>query len=305
MKKATLKDIANLAQVSVATVSYVLNNVTTQTIPEETRCKVLEAAKELQYIPNLAARSLVMQKTRLIGILINRSDNEGYWKKFRYAALIEYLERKLTERGYHIVLSSIDASSPKLDIISERKLDGVFLVDVKSDNFHTISRLFTAGVPLIVIDSLIDDSLFYKVINDYEQIFTKLTTSSTASNYYLVVDDYNNMELMTSIKELSSLHIDHIHTMTNEKELERFILKQEGRQGIIINEYISVLAAKYTDASTLTVICNAGCPEIVPVDAESFSCGERKSKIALELMIQLIEDPRSVDTDKYIRVQAE
>ncbi|HIW32809.1 MAG TPA: LacI family transcriptional regulator [Candidatus Paenibacillus intestinavium] len=305
MKKATLKDIANLAQVSVATVSYVLNNVSTQTIPEETRCRVLEASKELQYIPNLAARSLVMQKTGLIGILVNRANNEGYWKKFRYAALIEYLERNLTERGYHVVLSSIDASAPRLDIISERKLDGVFLIDVRSDTFHHISRLFSVGVPLIVIDSLIDDSLFYKVVDDYEQLLTKHITTPTSSNHYLIVDDFNNIELVSSIKKVSALAIEDIHVMSNEQELRLFLNRQKGRSGIIINEYISVLAAKYTDPSTLTVICNAGCPDIVPTQAKLFTYGEQKYEVTLELMLKLMNNPLSGSSNKYIKIQAE
>ncbi|URN95210.1 MAG: LacI family transcriptional regulator [Candidatus Pristimantibacillus lignocellulolyticus] len=293
MKKATLKDIARLAQVSIATVSYVLNKVSTQTIPYETRCKVLEAAKELHYVPNLVARSLVMQKSGLIGILINRSTPEGYWRKLRYSALIDYLERQLTEQGYHVVLSSLDATSPKLDIISERKLDGVFLVDVKSDIFHHISTLFSTGVPLIVIDSLIEDPLFFKVVDNYQQIFSEILNTSNQTNYYLVIDNFNNVEQLASIKQYSNLCEEDIHIMTNETELQRFLLKQEGKQGIIINEYISILVAKYKKASTLTVICNAGCPEIVPAQAHYISLGDQKLETALNLMVQLLADPIS------------
>ncbi|WP_425415397.1 LacI family DNA-binding transcriptional regulator [Paenibacillus glacialis] len=53
-----MKDIASRANVSVATVSYVLNNVDNQTIPETTRSQILRLAAELHYIPSLTARSL-------------------------------------------------------------------------------------------------------------------------------------------------------------------------------------------------------------------------------------------------------
>lgn len=56
-EKATMKDIARQANVSVATVSYVLNNVKNQTIPDPTRQSILQIARELNYVPNLAARS--------------------------------------------------------------------------------------------------------------------------------------------------------------------------------------------------------------------------------------------------------
>lgn len=73
MKKTTMKDIALRANVSVATVSYVLNRVNNQTIPEKTRNQILLLAEELHYIPNLAARSLANKKTGLVGVLVHNS----------------------------------------------------------------------------------------------------------------------------------------------------------------------------------------------------------------------------------------
>lgn len=307
MKKATLKDIAKMTEVSVATVSYVLNNAPGQTIPEETKCRVLEAAKQLNYIPNLAARSLVMQKTGLIGILINRADNEGFWRQLRYAQFINLLERQLTEKGFHVVLSSLAASDPNLSIISERKLDGVFVVDVKQETFHLISKQFSAGVPLIVIDSLIDDPLFYKVIYDYEDAFAKAGVLSSGSNdtHYLIMDNFNNEALSHSIQRFSGIPADSIHVMEDEQQLEQFLKRQSGKKGIIFNEFISTTVAKYTDPSGLTVICTAGCPSIVPSGAASVSFGDRMPEEALELMVQLLRDLYAGPSDKYLKVKAE
>jgi len=305
LKKTTLKDIAKNAGVSAATVSYVLNNVANQTIPEDTRCRVLEAAKQLNYVPNLAARSLVKQKSGLIGILINRSENEAFWNNLRYASLINELERKLTERGFHVILSTLEPSSPKLDIIAERKLDGVFVIDVRYDKFHLISSLFTIGVPLIVIDSLIDDPLFYKIVYDFEAAFAQINSTIANDDRYLVLEHYNNLELLRSIQSLSSIAPDRIHIMKNEQELELFLVKQEGRSGIIINEFISAAAAKYVDASKLTVICTADCPDIVPAGASIIQFGKRKSEAALDLMLHLLQKPAAGPSCKYIKIEAE
>jgi hypothetical protein len=304
IKKATLKDIAKAAQVSVATVSYVLNNVTNQTIPDETKCRVLDAAKQLNYVPNLAARSLVKQKSGLIGILINRANGEGSWKQLRYASFINRLERLLTDRGYHVVLSSLEALHPKLDVISERKLDGVFVVDVKSENFHLISSHFSEGVPLIVIDSIIDDPLFYKVNFDYIDAFAKTKTSPLIDPFYIVMDSFNNAGLTQSIIDSSGIDPSFIHMMEDEEHLQRFLKQHADKSGIILNEFIGAISAKYADPAKLTVICTADCPDILPAAVTRVQYDNRKTKEAFQLMMTLLDNPRSGPKHKYIEVKA-
>jgi len=306
IKKATLKDIAKAAHVSVATVSYVLNNVTNQTIPDETKCRVLDAPKQLNYVPNLAARSLVKQKSGLIGILINRAENEGFWKQLRYSQFINRLERLLSDRGYHVVLFSLDASSPNLDIISERKLDGVFVVDVKEENFHLISSHFSAGVPLIVVDSIIDDPLFYKVNYDYADAFTHaFNVVSQLKQSYMVIDSFNNVNLVNHICTHSGIGRDQIHLMQDEHQLKVFLEQNSDKSGIVLNEFVAISAAKYVDPSSLTVICTAGCPEVSPSSSALISFGDRKPEEAFQLMMQLLKDPRSGPAKKYVFVKAE
>ncbi|CAM4366852.1 LacI family transcriptional regulator [Paenibacillus alkaliterrae] len=290
MRKATLKDIAKAAEVSVATVSYVLNNAPNQTIPDDTRCRVLDAAKQLNYVPNLAARSLVKQKSGLIGILINRAENEGFWRQFRNAHFIERLERLLTERGYHVVLTSLDAANPKLDIISERKLDGVFVIDVKKETFHLISSHFSVGVPLIVVDSHIDDSLFYKLNYNYADAFEKANTISSLQQSYLIIDSYNNMELVDTIRISSGVPDELIHVLEDEEQLRRFLAGIKGMHGIVLNEFAATIVAKHADPTKLTVICSAGCPGIAPPGAARIEYGDRKPAEAFQLMMQLIDN---------------
>ncbi|MFT8492914.1 MAG: LacI family DNA-binding transcriptional regulator [Liquorilactobacillus satsumensis] len=67
-KKPTLKDIAEIAEVSVATVSWAING-TKARIPQKTRAKIIKIAKEIGYRPNVLARNLVQGKTDLIGFV--------------------------------------------------------------------------------------------------------------------------------------------------------------------------------------------------------------------------------------------
>ncbi|MCL6460050.1 MAG: LacI family transcriptional regulator, partial [Gorillibacterium sp.] len=173
MKKITLKDIAKEAHVSVATVSYVLNHVKNQTIPNETKCKVMGIAERMNYIPDLTAKALVKRKTGLIGIMICKEREYPFWKEFQDYQLVSRLEYLLTAKGYHVVVSSLEATDPKLDIVLERHLEGAFLINVRKDVFHRISNHFKFGVPIVVIDSAIEDDLFHKVHFDWTSAIYK------------------------------------------------------------------------------------------------------------------------------------
>ena len=67
MSKATIKDVAKLANVSISSVSNVINGI--NKCSEETRLKILDAMDQLEYKPNLAAKSLVQKKSNLIGVV--------------------------------------------------------------------------------------------------------------------------------------------------------------------------------------------------------------------------------------------
>ncbi|MGL5283551.1 MAG: LacI family DNA-binding transcriptional regulator, partial [Plesiomonas shigelloides] len=69
---ATIKDVAKLADVSTTTVSHVINK--TRFVAEETRNRVWEAVKELHYSPSAVARSLKVNHTKSIGMIVTTSD---------------------------------------------------------------------------------------------------------------------------------------------------------------------------------------------------------------------------------------
>ena len=81
--KVTMRDIAKALDVSVATVSYVLNHSEKEKISHETRINVMETAKKMGYVPNLSARSLASKRSNLIGIIINIGKNASRFKKER------------------------------------------------------------------------------------------------------------------------------------------------------------------------------------------------------------------------------
>ena len=96
LMKASMKDVAKHAQVSVATVSHVINN--TRFVSEETRKKVMDSIKALEYVPDLSARSFKTGRKNLIGIIVPDISNPVW------AIIIEEVESVLAKDGYKLLI---------------------------------------------------------------------------------------------------------------------------------------------------------------------------------------------------------
>lgn len=289
MKKITMKDIAREANVSVATVSYVLNNVENQTIPEKTRCQIMQLVKELNYIPNLAARSLSKKKTGLVGVLINTSANMPFWKRHNYFSFIESLERRLTKAGYHTLLYTLDSDHPSLDIIVERKLEAVFLIDVKDDVFYSISAHFIEGVPLILIDSLIEDKLFKQVLFDYHSVLQAALPEGPAQTC-LIMESYNNSALSLAIMADIPLPKEAIFIIHDLDELNAVLHRNTYKKAIVINEFMGNHIEKAGVFEHISVICTCSCPEILGEITHKIVFKEDKAAAAFALMEDLLQN---------------
>lgn len=98
---ATMKEVADRAGVSIATVSYVLND--SRKMRPETERRVLSAAKELGYHPNTAARSLVVGRSSMLGLIVPDIGNPFFpeiTKSFQDTALFAGLETILIDTNY-------------------------------------------------------------------------------------------------------------------------------------------------------------------------------------------------------------
>lgn len=102
-----MKDVARLAGVSTSTVSHVINKdrFVSETITE----KVEAAIKSLNYAPSALARSLKLNQTRTIGMLITASTNPFY------SELVRGVERSCFERGYSLVLCNTEGDEQRMN----------------------------------------------------------------------------------------------------------------------------------------------------------------------------------------------
>lgn len=161
----TLSDIAKDLKVSVVTVSKALRNK--GSISVRTRNRVLKRAKELDYRPNLVARSLVTRRTYTIGLLL-----PDFTHPF-FAEIAKSIAETVRPRGYHVIISYFE-EDPALerveaDSLLSRRVDGMILATSQSpDRLDLFEQMRARKVPFVLIDRPIDGvrASFVGVDND-------------------------------------------------------------------------------------------------------------------------------------------
>lgn len=154
-KNITIKDIAREAGVSIALVSFVMNNRVDANgkqkyrVSETTKEKILAVAKRLNYQPSSAARMLRQGRTRVIGVILSDMAN------IFYGIIARELENWAFKRGYTLVFGSSDENPEKfsrlLRSFLEKDVEGFILVPC-AGSASTMEYLQTTGRPYVVID---------------------------------------------------------------------------------------------------------------------------------------------------------
>lgn len=143
-KRVTTHDVARVAGVSQPTVSLVLSNNTKARVSSETRERVLRAAEELGYQPNVIARALVLQRSYALGIIVPDLRNPFF------AEIVSGAERVASDAGYAVFLCEARDRSRDLHIqaLLERQIDGI-MIDALGASSLTDKLLERTNVVLI------------------------------------------------------------------------------------------------------------------------------------------------------------
>jgi len=163
-KSATIKDVARIANVSITTVSRVLND-NVCLVNEKTRQRVLEAVNALDYSPNAMARGLHADKTKAIGLIIQDITNPYYM------GMVRSVEDIAQNLSYTIILANAQRCHKKtaeyLRIMREKRVDGVIIIggrilqDTKVSSFLdkgdmkivVVGRPISTNLPCVNIDN--------------------------------------------------------------------------------------------------------------------------------------------------------
>ena len=178
-KRTTIKDVAKRAGVSVATVSNVFNGI--QKVSETTRERILEIAKEMDYQPNMVARSLSMQRSGMIGLLLPVTEEEEETSILLqdnpyYAEFLSGVEKKAAELGYDVIIRGVRPYESCREWILKRQLEGAIFVGNASDAVSDDSM--ELGNRLVLLDTYdkgilrhdhigIDDKLGGRIATEY------------------------------------------------------------------------------------------------------------------------------------------
>jgi LacI family transcriptional regulator len=142
------KDVANRAGVSVATVSYVINNGP-RPVSLEARQKVEAAVAELGYYPNEVARSLRLQQSSTIGVVIPRFTNPVYGE------IVRDLESVCSEAGFLVLLCNSEREQAReqkfVQMLRAKHVDGV-VITPDHDPLELIGPLLKARIPVVVLE---------------------------------------------------------------------------------------------------------------------------------------------------------
>ncbi len=171
MKRPTQVDVARLAGVSTATVSYVVSGRAggRVAISENTRQRVLAAVAELGYLPDARAQSLASGNTKTIGLIMLDINNPHFWET------VGGVEQEARASGYHILLSSINSDNEYAEDIfknlSHRRIDGLILmgnlIDQSEDARNTLTQLLKRHLPIVEISDHSSNHNVDQVVSDY------------------------------------------------------------------------------------------------------------------------------------------
>ncbi|MBW9171500.1 LacI family transcriptional regulator [Clostridium estertheticum] len=299
-----IKDIAIECNVSATTVSRALNN--SKEISKKTRELILKTCEEKGYIPNSAARSLILNKTNMIGLLIPDITNQYY--AYVSKGVSSYLEKI----GYGLVLCNSDRNKDNenryIDFLAQKRVDGIILIPVKPK--ASDYKKIIANVPLVMADNYVKDLEVSYVGNDnyvgarkivshmlrqgYRKIGVILgDESSTASDErlkgYKDILTENNIEISNDILLNSSANFE------DGFKLAQILINKKVDAIFTINDSVAMGVMKYAHMNNILIpkdIGIAGYDDIeqasmltVPlttVHQKKFELGQIAAKILIE-----------------------
>lgn len=212
-KKIQLKDIAKEANVSIASVSYVLNGRHLDRIKKETADRIKETAKRLNYRPNYFAKGLRTQKSNTIGLILADLANPFS------AQIARVIENELNHFGYNVLIGSTDEKQENLkslvDIFTRKQTDGLIILPTENSE-KEIEAIHNSDVPYVLVDRYFPNSPFNFVVND------------------------NHFATYSAVKQLVKNGKKKIGFITLKTELFHFAERKRGFVEACLEEHISI-----------------------------------------------------------------
>lgn len=281
----TINDVAKEAGVSITTVSRVLNN--NYPVKLETRIKVENAIKKLNFRPNQMARSLIIKKTSVIGVVVPGITN------WFFQNVVENIEKQVKKSGYSIMLCNTrgDYKEEKklVDKLFEKQVDGIIAIDPSLENLKSyFYAKISEDIPLIIVKSLSKD-YNYNVVSYDEEVGLRQAFS------HFFQKNHKKIAFIRGMKSISYDVREKIYkTILKEMKLgyKKIIKVSESNSSNVINSMENILLPilKGKDAPTAIFACN----DLIGVGV--LNCC-RKLKINIPKELSLISCDNTLITD--------
>ena len=196
--RSTIKDVAKLAGFSITMVSMVLNNKQGVSIPQSTRAKVLNAAKQLNYRPNRVASNLVNKKSNILGLII--PDNANLF----FAELSKSIEEEARLKGYTLIYGNsynkFNRDIEYFNIFADLQVDGIIITStdyfgIESEKAY-LNYIKNYEVPILAVD---------RDLNRYEVNSVSIDNKMSARKIteHLINNGHKRIGCITGPKNLS------------------------------------------------------------------------------------------------------
>lgn len=167
-KRVTSLDVAKKAGVSRTTVSFVLNAVPGMQISEETRQRVLEAARELGYVPDAAAQALASGRSKTVGLLLARRPHVIAADLF-LTNIMEVLVREINRQGMRLlfeVVEDFENQESYLKLARSNSIDGILYSGPRVTD-PALHSLITHDIPTVLMGTLPGPEYYYVDVDNY------------------------------------------------------------------------------------------------------------------------------------------
>ena len=166
MKRITIKDLAEMLNISVSTVSRALSNH--PDISDAVKVRVKEAAETFNYIPNDFAINFRKKSTKVIGLIIPKMS------MFFIPSIIEGISAKFNKEGYQFFIlsseESLEIEKENLQTCANLRVDGVLIsLTSKTQDFAHFKKLDDLGIPVVLFDKSLSEQKYDQVVFNNEK----------------------------------------------------------------------------------------------------------------------------------------
>jgi DNA-binding LacI/PurR family transcriptional regulator len=250
---ATMRDVALLAGVSKATVSFVVNG--TKPVLPETRARVEEAMVELDFRRNVLARALASRRTRIIALLYPAADHRLGINALR---IITSAATTASERGYNLVLWTVSNDATQLlELLGGGLVDGVILMEVQLEDAR-IEVLTESGIPFALIG---------RTNNSAELRFVDIDFEQTVRDGLDYLASLGHVEIALVMAELEGTHLEGYGSFARTEEAFRAQTAERNIASTVVSVPASLRGGQLAADTVLAALPNVTAIVVANEDA--------------------------------------